>query len=112
MAIPFAGLGIVDQRSRFDQAIRFRNETAIEPYLFTREAYLQRRNFLIHDGDPPIEDDDLFLDESFAELKLEEKPRETVEPEKEPFIQNQPIPPQTGNTPEFSEPSSLTASAQ
>ncbi len=112
VAIPFAVLGIVDKRSRFDQAIRFRNETAIEPYLFTREAYLQRRNFLIHDGNPPIEDDDLFLDESFAGLKLEEEPRETVKPEEEPFIQNQPIPPQTRNAHEFSEPSSLTASVQ
>lgn len=76
VAVPVAVLGFIDQRSRFDQAIRIRNEVAVEPYLFTREAYLQHRNFLIYDGDPPLDDDDLFLDESFAELE-EEGPIET-----------------------------------
>jgi len=112
VAIPVAVLGIVDRRSRFDQAIRFRNETAVEPYLFTREAYLQHRNFLIHDGNPPIEDDDLFLDESFVKLELEGKTTEIVESEKEPSIQNQPFFSQTKNTREFSGPSSLTISVQ
>jgi phospholipid-binding lipoprotein MlaA len=112
VAVPFAVLGLVDRRSRFDQAIQFRDETAVEPYLFTREAYLQRRNFLIHDGNPPIEDDDLFLDESFAELKLGEESSEPVKPEEEPFIRDQPIPSQTKSAPDFSEPSSLTVSAQ
>lgn len=28
-----------------------------DPYVFVREAYLQRRNYLIYDGEPPIEDD-------------------------------------------------------
>ena len=28
-----------------------------DPYIFVREAYLQRRNYLIYDGDPPVEDD-------------------------------------------------------
>ena len=112
VAVPFAILGLVDNRSRFDQAIRFRNETAVEPYLFTREAYLQRRNFLIHDGNPPIEDDDLFLDESFAELKLEEDPPKTAQSEKEPSIQNQPVFPQAKNTHAVSEPSSLTISVR
>ena len=112
VAVPFAVLGLVDNRSRFDQAIRFRNETAVEPYLFTREAYLQRRNFLIHDGNPPIEDDDLFLDESFAELKLEEDLPKAAQLEKEPSIQNQPVFPQAKNNYAVSEPSSLTISVR
>jgi len=88
VAVPVAVLGLVDRRSRFDQAIRIRDETAVEPYLFTREAYLQRRNFLIHDGNPPIEDDDLFLDESFAKLKLGEESPKTGQLKREPSIQN------------------------
>lgn len=82
VAVPVAVLGFIDKRSRFDQAIQVRNEIAVEPYLFTREAYVQHRNFLIYDGDPPIKDDDLFLDESFAELE-EESPLE-IQPEPEP----------------------------
>ncbi|MEM1437733.1 MAG: VacJ family lipoprotein [Pseudomonadota bacterium] len=34
-----------------------------DPYIFLREAYLQRRNFLIYDGDPPA--DDFELEEGF-----------------------------------------------
>lgn len=33
-------------------------DNAADPYLFIREAYLQRREFLIHDGEPP--DDDFY----------------------------------------------------
>lgn len=87
---PVAILGFIDQRSRFDQAIQIRNEMAVEPYLFTREAYIQHRNFLIYDGDPPIDDDDLFLDDSFADLEedapIEAKddsdlPKQAVDPQ-------------------------------
>jgi len=87
---PVAILGFVDKRSRFDQAIKIRNEVAVEPYLFTREAYLQHRNFLVYDGDPPIDDEDLFLDESFVELE-DEAP---VEAEDEPDLQKQEVEPQ------------------
>lgn len=69
VAVPVAVLGFIDKRSRFDQAIQFRNEVAVEPYLFTREAYLQHRKFLIYDGDPPLNDDNLFLDEPLVELE-------------------------------------------
>lgn len=34
-----------------------------DPYVFVREAYLQRRNYLIYDGDPPVEDDLEFEDD-------------------------------------------------
>jgi phospholipid-binding lipoprotein MlaA len=36
---------------------------AIDPYAFTREAYLQQREYLIHDGNPPTEDYDALFDE-------------------------------------------------
>lgn len=29
-----------------------------DPYIFVREAYLQNRNFVIYDGNPPIEEDE------------------------------------------------------
>jgi len=80
VVIPVALLGFIDKRSRFDEAIKFRNDTAVEPYLFTREAYLQHRKFLIYDGNPPI-DDDLFLDKSFADLEngsLSDSPQPTA----------------------------------
>lgn len=54
VTIPLSVLGVVDLRARSESAIRFRNETALDPYVFTREAYLQRRIYLIYDGDPPL----------------------------------------------------------
>ena len=68
--VPVALLGFIDLRARLEEAITFRDETAVEPYLFTREAYLQHRKFLIYDGNPPV-DDDLYLDDPFDDLEVE-----------------------------------------
>ena len=49
-------LELVDTRAHLASAVRIRDETALDPYVFTREAYRQRRTFLIHDGNPPLHD--------------------------------------------------------
>lgn len=69
--IPVALLGFIDYRAGLDEAVTLRDETAVEPYLFTREAYLQYRKFLIYDGNPPM-DEDLLLDDPFNDLEVEE----------------------------------------
>ena len=73
VTVPMAALGLVDLRARAEGAIQFIDEAAIDPYAFTREAYLQRREFLIHDGSPPV--DDLFdeLDDDLLN-ELDENP--------------------------------------
>lgn len=74
-----AGLNIVDTRARLAPAIRLRDETAFDPYIFTREAYLQQRLNLIYDGNPPIqelEDLDLLEEEQLLE---EEKSEENTQ---------------------------------
>lgn len=64
---------IVDTRARLAPAIRLRDETAFDPYIFTREAYLQQRLNLIHDGDPPLDElEDLDLLEEEQLLGEEE----------------------------------------
>lgn len=55
---PLALLEVVDLRARMAAAARLRDTSAIDPYVFTREAYRQRRTFLIHDGSPPLDDFD------------------------------------------------------
>lgn len=50
---PLAVLGVIDARARAIGAFQFIEEAALDPYIFTREAYLQRRIFLIYDGSPP-----------------------------------------------------------
>ncbi len=60
---PVAALGLISKRAEHLDATRMRDEAAVDAYIFTREAYLQRRNNLIHDGNPPAADyDDLFGD--------------------------------------------------
>jgi phospholipid-binding lipoprotein MlaA len=60
VSLPLTMLGIIDKRARlgdYDKAL----EQTLDPYIFTREAYVQRRNFVVFDGNPPEPDilDDL-----------------------------------------------------
>ena len=66
-ALPLAVLEVVDTRSNLASAAKIRDESAFDPYVFTREAYRQRRTFLVYDGDPPVEDFDDF-DEDLEDL--------------------------------------------
>lgn len=56
----------VDMRAAADNDLDKVNEMAMDRYVFIREAYRQRREFLIHDGHPPVEDvlEDFDLDET------------------------------------------------
>ena len=44
-------------------------EDSKDPYITTRESFLQNREYQIHDGDPPVDDDfyDDFFDEEFED---------------------------------------------
>ncbi|MGF1448484.1 MAG: VacJ family lipoprotein [Opitutales bacterium] len=64
---PTNAIFLVNERSNAEPRLQ-RVREAVDPYTFIREAYLQRRVFLIHDGDPPIEAvDDLSIDLSFED---------------------------------------------
>ena len=64
VTIPLSVLGIIDMRARLSGPMRIRDEAAVEPYLFVRDAYLQQRKHLIYDGHPPPESyDDSLKDE-------------------------------------------------
>ena len=58
ITVPLAILSAVDTRSQLLDATRLRDESALDTYIFTREAYRQRRTHLIYDGDPPLEEFD------------------------------------------------------
>lgn len=65
--VPLTVLGAIDKRARLAGPMRIRDQAALDPYLFVREASLQQREFLIHDGNPPLKlyDDELFQDNPF-----------------------------------------------
>ncbi|MEK6596444.1 MAG: MlaA family lipoprotein, partial [Pseudomonadota bacterium] len=54
-AAPLTVLGAIDKRARLSGPMRIRDEAALDPYLFVREASLQQREFLIHDGNLPLD---------------------------------------------------------
>ena len=47
------GLDIIDTRADLLSASRVVSQAALDPYAFIRDAYLQRRENLVHDGNPP-----------------------------------------------------------
>jgi len=53
VTIPLAVLKYVDKRSRLLEASDMRDDLALDPYLFTRDAWRQNRTYLIYDGHPP-----------------------------------------------------------
>ena len=53
VSLSITATGVTDSRSRADPDIRLRERAAIDPYVFTREAYLQRRAALIRGDAPP-----------------------------------------------------------
>ena len=64
-------LRVIDKRVELLSASRVLEEAALDPYIFMRDAYLQHRRNLIHDGNPPQEKIDLGDPDEDADLELE-----------------------------------------
>ncbi len=56
--IPLAVLRVIDKRASLADAMKIRDESALDPYLFVRESYMQHREYLIYDGNPPVDNYD------------------------------------------------------
>lgn len=51
-------LSLVNVRANYLSATNLLEDVALDPYSFVRDAYLQRRQSLVYNGDPPEEDDE------------------------------------------------------
>ncbi len=70
VAIPLTALNYVDKRARLLEASNMRDELALDPYVFTREAWRQNREYLIYDGHPPanpLQQDDGWSDDDWGD---------------------------------------------
>ena len=47
-------VGVVDTRADLLSVTRIAETAALDPYVFLRDAYLQRRRYLVYDGEPPL----------------------------------------------------------
>ena len=52
------GIGAVDIRAQQVEALSIADTAALDKYRFIRNAYLQRRQYLVYDGKPPPEKED------------------------------------------------------
>lgn len=51
------GLRLVDKRADLLGASRVLEQAALDPYEFSRDAFLQKRQHDVYDGNPPLDDD-------------------------------------------------------
>lgn len=62
-----SALKAIETRNRLLKADEILDEAALDPYIFLREGYLQRRKHLIYDGNPPKEKEVFSEDELFSD---------------------------------------------
>ena len=53
----------IDTRADLISAKKIVDKAALDPYDFMRSLHFQRREYLVYDGNPPLDEDDLFDDE-------------------------------------------------
>ena len=70
LTIPVAIIGAVNTRANLNEAIEMRDRVALDTYVFTRESYRRRRDYLIRDGAVSEEDEDLYSAPSRRERAL------------------------------------------
>lgn len=61
---------VINTRAGLLSASRILDTASLDPYVFVREAYLQRRQSLVYDGSPPEEEWDEELDEECCDQKI------------------------------------------
>lgn len=62
VTVPLGVLNAINARANLLDDTNIRDQAALDPYTFVREAYRQRREFLIYDGNPPSDSIDDYLD--------------------------------------------------
>lgn len=76
-------VNIVNTRANLLPAERLLDETGVERYTFLRDVYLQRREYLIHDGNPPVSNTGP-RPKSLRELEEEDMQDEPASPKEKP----------------------------
>lgn len=58
------GVDVTDTRSDLMSSEKIVNEASVDRYDFVKNAYIQRREYLLYDGNPPEENNDPLLEET------------------------------------------------
>ncbi len=74
LPVGFAAVAALNRRANAEESLKFIDEAALDPYVFTRESYLQFREHQVTDGEGETSVDiDEFDEELFADEDLEEE---------------------------------------
>lgn len=65
VGFPVQAVQMLNARANASGSLRFIDEAALDPYVFTRESFLQYRKHLITDGNSELTDDILELEDEF-----------------------------------------------
>jgi len=71
VSLASVGLRFIDLRANLLSTTEFIDQAAFDPYIFTRDSYLQYRRNLIYDGNPPPEEGPGLEPASDKELEME-----------------------------------------
>ncbi len=82
VSIPLSVLGVINTRAQVSSSVNLVNQAALDPYVFVREGYLQRREYLIYDGHPPIKYN--YDEDTDEEPDQPAPPAEARKPDKQP----------------------------
>lgn len=70
---PIQALSLLNERANAESALKIVDEAALDPYIFTREAFLQSRKYLITDGKADLADDVLNQEEAVGTNNSDKK---------------------------------------
>lgn len=85
---------VVNTRAQLLKATNVLDQAALDPYVFTRDAYLQRRRSLLYDGNPPPQKFDDFNDDfQLPASTTSGTPADSAKPGKPPRSQTGVSPP-------------------
>lgn len=84
------GTGVVEginERANAESALNFIDEAALDPYVFTRESFLQYRKNLVNDGKTDVDSFDLDIDEALNEdSQPASTPSAATDPQKKKLV--------------------------
>lgn len=83
VGLPVQLVSMLNTRANAEGALKFIDEAALDPYVFTRESFLQYRRNLATDGKTELTDDTLDLEEEFYDDEEEESDVDSSQPLKE-----------------------------
>ncbi len=89
--MPIQLVSMLNTRANAEGALKFIDEAALDPYVFTREAFLQWRNNLAKDGNVELDESMLDLDDEFYEDETEQVSVDIEDTNKDVVVDNQEI---------------------